>query len=311
MQIDWDVSLVILSVLIAVFGSFTALTHAQRMQESNDRAGKYWLWAGGVTLGIAIWAMHFVGMLAMQLPVRPSYDLSLTLVSVLPAIVSAIIGFYLVQNDEIRPISIIKGGFAMGVGISVMHYIGMLAFKISPTTSFSPFSIALSILTAIIASIGVLLILKIRKRTIADSISYQMGSAIIMGSAIAGMHYASMIDLSIAEDSIGVDGYVQIPLSALASIVVASAIFLFSCGLAAGVFDRRMAAKSFAVEKTFRDLNDNLTQLVAEQTQELHLSEERFRDLIAAVPGAVYEFVIDASGKRSLTYISCSSSDLI
>jgi diguanylate cyclase (GGDEF)-like protein len=51
--------------------------------------------------------------------------------------------------------------------------------------------------------------------------------------------------------------------------------------------------------------------LVAEQTQELRLSEERFRDLIAAVPGAVYEFVIDASGKRSLTYISDGIVDLV
>ncbi|MBU3903974.1 MAG: PAS domain S-box protein, partial [Gammaproteobacteria bacterium] len=67
MPFTWDTSLVVLSILIAIIGSLTALTHARRMRENRGYTATIWMLAGGSTLGVAIWSMHFVGMLALHL----------------------------------------------------------------------------------------------------------------------------------------------------------------------------------------------------------------------------------------------------
>ncbi|MDX8399182.1 MAG: MHYT domain-containing protein, partial [Gallionellaceae bacterium] len=117
MHVSWDVGLIALSLLVALFGSFTSLAHAQRMRDSTGRAAWYWLLAGGITLGMTIWAMHFIGMLAFHLPIPLSYDLPLTLLSMLPAIAAALLGFHLLRSEKMHFRRILVGGLVMGVGI--------------------------------------------------------------------------------------------------------------------------------------------------------------------------------------------------
>ncbi|MFZ2525894.1 MAG: MHYT domain-containing protein, partial [Candidatus Ferrigenium altingense] len=102
MPISWNIPLVILSVLIAIIGSFATLDHAQRMREANGRAAKLWMVAGSIVLGMTIWGTHFVGMLAFSLPIPLAYDLTLTLLSILPAIAAALLGFW-AQCCKTRP----------------------------------------------------------------------------------------------------------------------------------------------------------------------------------------------------------------
>jgi len=108
------------------------------MRESSGRSSWYWLIAGGVTLGMAIWSMHFIGMLAFHLPIKLSYNLSLTLLSVLPAIAAALLGFYLLRSTKMQLGRIIGGGVVMGLGIASMHYIGMAALRMQPPISYAP-----------------------------------------------------------------------------------------------------------------------------------------------------------------------------
>jgi len=105
---------VLLSVLIAIIGSFTALTHAQRMRESSGRSAWDWMVAGGITLGLTIWSMHFIGMLAFHLPIPVSYDLPLTLLSALPAIAAAFICFNVLHEPIIGKRRIVVSGLVMG-----------------------------------------------------------------------------------------------------------------------------------------------------------------------------------------------------
>ncbi len=91
MPITWNAPLIAVSVLIAVIGSYTALIHARRVRENSGRTATIWMLAGGGTLGVAIWSMHFVGMLAFHLPVPIGYDPLLTLFSLLPAVILALL----------------------------------------------------------------------------------------------------------------------------------------------------------------------------------------------------------------------------
>ena len=158
MPISWNGNLIVLSVLIAMFGSFTALSHAERMRESTGYQAMAWMVAGGLTLGMAVWSMHFIGMLAFHLPVPIAYDSRLTFISVVPAIAAALLGFYLLRSPKLQLKRIVIGGLFMGLGITVMHYTGMSALKMQPEISYNPTILTLSVVIAITAAIGALLI---------------------------------------------------------------------------------------------------------------------------------------------------------
>ena len=93
MSAYWNIPFVLLSIVIAIFGSFTALMHAERMRASSGRSAKIWMFVGAATFGLTIWCMHFTGMVAFHLPIELNYDLTLTLLSVIPALISALLGF--------------------------------------------------------------------------------------------------------------------------------------------------------------------------------------------------------------------------
>jgi two-component system sensor histidine kinase/response regulator len=269
MQIQWDASLVALSVLVAMFGAFAALSHAKRMRQSTGRTARYWMGAGGVTLGMAIWAMHFIGMLALHLPITLSYDLALTLLSIVPAVAAAMLGFYLLRSPSLQLRPLVLGGTLMGLGIAGMHYLGMAALKMQPAIGYDPRVVALSIMIAIGAAIGAMLIVYAGDTLRLPALAHQLLGALIMGAAITGMHYSAMLGLSIAPDSVCLAGAAPIAPNMLALAVGAGVLLLFGGGLIASLVDQRMADQTtqslFAlrkVEQQLREMTDNLPAVV-------------------------------------------------
>ena len=247
MPIVWNGSLVALSVLIAIFGSLTALSHARRMRESTGRLATTWLISGGITLGMTVWAMHFVGMLAFELPIKVAYDNFLTLVSILPAIGAALLGFYLVQSATMQLSRILVGGFFMGLGITAMHYTDMAALKMQPAISYDPWIFCLSVFIAITAAIGAMLIIYASEKPIFSlSVQYLLG-AIVMGCAIAGMHYTAMLGTVIMPGSVCTVGGLRLEPSYMALIITTGMILLFSMGWIANLYDRRHALNQLQV----------------------------------------------------------------
>ena len=241
MPIVWNAYLVALSVLIAMLGSFSALSHTEHMRENTGKTAFLWMSAGAVTLGMAIWAMHFIGMLAFHLPIPIGYDISLTLLSILPAIVATLIGFHLLQNRAVRFGRIVLAGTLMGLGIAIMHYTGMAALKMQPAISYDPLIFVLSIVIAIVAAIGALLIVFVGNKLGLSSFKQQSFGALIMGFAIAGMHYTAMQGASFAVGSFCAVGGRSVEPTLLALIVTSAVLLLFSGGSFASLVDRRIA----------------------------------------------------------------------
>jgi len=235
----------VLSVLVAMVGSFTALTHAQRMRESNGYAKWVWMAAGGITLGLAMWSMHFIGMLAFHLSIPLGYDLPLTLLSALPAIAAAMLGFYVLREADIQPMRIITSGLLMGAGVSTMHYTGMAALKMSPPISYDPIYFASSVVIAVVASWGALLMMYQGDRMKCQLCRFGLGS-VIMGLAISGMHYTAMLGTHIQPGSICLsyipDGS-DLPAMMVVLISLISLIW-FGGGVLAVLFDQRMARRN-------------------------------------------------------------------
>jgi diguanylate cyclase len=121
---SYNLWLVLASLLIAMFASYTALDMASRVAETRGRAARWWLFGGSVAMGVGIWSMHFLGMLAFNLPVPMAYDPLITFLSLLIAIASSVFALWLVcqRNLSLQRLSV--GAVLMGAGVCAMHYTG-------------------------------------------------------------------------------------------------------------------------------------------------------------------------------------------
>ena len=248
MPIFWNTPLVVLSVLIAIIGSFATLDHAQRMRATSGRPARLWGVAGSIVLGMTIWGMHFVGMLAFHLPVPLAYDLTLTLLSILPAIAAALLGFW-TQCCTIRISAgrLLGSGLLMGLGISAMHYTGMAALKMSPSISYDPLFVVLSVAVATVASWGALLMMYRGERVKLPPLLRLLLGAVVMGLAISGMHYTAMSGTHFQPGSICAADTLRIEPGELAVLISLGLMALFGGSFFLILFDRRVSRKDVPI----------------------------------------------------------------
>ncbi len=131
--------------------------------------------------------MHFIGMLAFVMPIPMSYDIGLTIFSLLVAIFVTGGGFYVISRQSVSPLRLVLSGIFMGLGIAGMHYTGMAAMRGHAELSYDPLFVALSLVIAIGASTRALWL---AFRT--TDLWQKLAAAVVMGLAISGMHYTAM-----------------------------------------------------------------------------------------------------------------------
>jgi diguanylate cyclase (GGDEF)-like protein/PAS domain S-box-containing protein len=187
--------LVILSIIIAIISAFTAFGISERVSAAKTN-GEQLLWVlfGATTMGTGIWAMHFIGLLALILPVPVSYDPIITFISLIPAIFASGIVLWLKNRPPFNVNKRLFCGVLLGSGIGLMHYMGMMAMELN---AYMYHIKSLFILSLLVAVILATIALKIQS-TINHEFIYQLFdskqiySAVLMGLAIAGMHYTAM-----------------------------------------------------------------------------------------------------------------------
>ncbi len=187
--------LVLLSVVIAVISSYTAFGTSERIHASKQRHKQViWTLFGAISMGVGIWAMHFIGMLALILPVSVSYDLNLTLLSVLPAILASCVVLWQMNQTEFNLKKLLFSGVLLGSGIGVMHYTGMAAMKLDGIVVYLKSIFWVSIAVAVIYSTVALKIQfeATHHKNYQFINSKQALSALVMGAAVSGMHYTAM-----------------------------------------------------------------------------------------------------------------------
>ena len=145
MQASYNPSLVALSILVAVLVSYTALSLAARVAAANASLIRFWLIGGAVAMGIGIWSMHFIGMMAFSLPVALRYDVATTLISLGVAILTSGFAIWIVGGALLGWRRLGGGALLMGTGICAMHYTGMYAIQIKPMIAYDPILVAASI----------------------------------------------------------------------------------------------------------------------------------------------------------------------
>ena len=188
--------LVTLSVVVASLAAYAALGLAERISAAEKLLAKRsWLAVGAVTMGVGVWAMHFLGMLAFRLPVTVHYDVSITLVSVVPAVLASAIMLHVISQPRISLSRLALGGGLMGAGIGVMHYTGMAAMRMNAVMRYDPLLFVVSVIVAVVLATAALytkFIASSRHGDVNRHWSTKLGAAFVMGCAVAGMHYTGM-----------------------------------------------------------------------------------------------------------------------
>lgn len=257
---SYDSLLVVFSYIIASAASYTAFDLAGRVASSTGKSRIAWLLFGATSLGMGIWSMHFVGMLAFKLPFSIEYDLIIVLISVLAAIAAAFITLQVVGRNQLTRRRLLVGALLLATGISIMHYVGMTAMLIEVT--YNPVIFLLSILIALVASIAALwLSFYFRKSDQRENHWKKIGSGIIMGAAIAGMHYTGMAAVTFHSSNKSALFYgVIMDQHWLAYFIATGILITLSLSLAGVYISKRFAGKESEMmhnEKWYKSLFDN------------------------------------------------------
>ncbi len=238
---SYSAGLVALSVVLAVCASYAALDLAQRVSSTKGRARAIWLFAGATAMGVGIWAMHYVGMLALTMPMPVYYHLPTVVLSLLAAIVASAVALFVVGQSQMSLRQEIAGSVVMGGGIAAMHYIGMAAMRCSAVTVYDRRIVALSILLAVGIS-WVALRLAFRLRDEQRVSQRKIVSALIMGSAILLMHYTGMWAATFYPSGRAFNVAHAIDISAIGIAAVSTITFLvLGTAIASSFFDRFIA----------------------------------------------------------------------
>src|ERR1041385_3743080 len=138
MTSSYDHRLVALSILIAICAAYAAVDLAGRTTAARGGARPIWLAGGAAAMGVGIWSMHYIGMLAFSLPVPVLYDWPTVLWSLIAAIFAAAVALSVVSGENLEWRRVLAGSAIMGLGIATMHYTGMAAMRLNAVCSYDP-----------------------------------------------------------------------------------------------------------------------------------------------------------------------------
>ena len=259
-------SLVLISLCVAILASYTALDLSGRIATARGRSVYLWIGGGALAMGFGVWSMHFIGMLALELPLELGYDLGLTLWSLLVAILSSGFALWLVSQPRLPALQLLFGALIMGSGISAMHYSGMAALRMQPGIDYDPTLFGLSLLIAVGASAAALSIaFHLRKQTPYVRL-VRGGAAVIMGLAIVGMHYTGMAAASFPPGSFCAAAVDGLSGKGLDNLVLVSSLAVLVIALLTSVFDARLDSRTAALADSLTLANEELTQLALHDT---------------------------------------------
>ncbi|MCH7316206.1 EAL domain-containing protein [Acinetobacter sp. ANC 3882] len=267
-HVDYDSTLVIVSILVAVATCYAAVSMEELVfKGAYKKFEKSILIASGLILGLAIWSMHFVGMLASHLPEGYHFDVNLTVLSYLIGAAASIFAVWLTSRPTLPIPRLILGAVFMGLGISGMHYTGMAALTVEQhAMHYDPLLVLCSVLIAISGSgLSFFFIFKYKNaatyRTLLKTVV-----AVLMALSIVGMHYTGMAATYFDESLAQIMTSEQTEQSVLLFTIIFITSLVLVAGFAVAVLEARLEERNEQLtrinkELAIQSLHDTLTKL--------------------------------------------------
>jgi len=249
MEKSYSLGLVILSVLVATIGAYVAIEIAQRVRRSGRRRGLLWTCGGALAMGLAIWSMHFVAMLALHLPVAAWYDAPLAIGSAGAAVAGCAIAFTIFNRATVSGWLLAVASVFMGAAIAGMHYTGMAGMRLGALITYDPIIVAASVAVAVIVSFAALALTRnlLKSGSEARASFKKIGASALLGFAVTGMHYTGMAAAQFTPGAPGwkPTGYLVLGTDLLGLIVAITTVALLAIALVVTRFARwTMATRS-------------------------------------------------------------------
>ena len=278
MPAQYDAMGLLASIVIATLASYVALDLGRRVHATRGRASLLWWGFGAGVMGTGIWAMHFLGMQAFQLPIAIGYDARYTLLSWLAGVGASAVALGVAGRMVYRPRNLIRGAIAMALGIAGLHYIGMAAIDMSPPIEWDFGMVGISVLIALVASATALFLFhKLLKISTRRRVPAQLGTAMVLSAGICGLHYVGMAGahfpvgaICMSVDQLGGAGLTIVVLLVSATLLVSTLLL--------SMLDARLQSTAERLTASLMQAN---TQL---KTANAELQERAFTDPLTQLP---------------------------
>jgi PAS domain S-box-containing protein len=239
---SYDPILVVLSITVACLAGYAAFAVVDRMVATDGaRARRWWLLGGATAMGCGVWSMHFTAMTAFSMGMPATYELAWTVISIVPAILGSAAALHFMSRGIRTWRQVQVGGLLLASGIGTMHYTGMEAMQMSAALRYDPLIFVLSIVVAHVLATGALYVRFVVSSQVWTYVRVARSvGAVLMGLAVAGMHYTAMAAAHFYHDPTAtLDGAVLSPLTLGASLCgVTSLIMGFT--IVGTIVDRRL-----------------------------------------------------------------------
>jgi len=232
----YDYSIVVLSVVIAVIASYNVMNIAGIARELAGRMRSPWVVFDSILMGLSIWTTHFIAMEAFIIPMAVRYDVLQTFFSLLLAVAASLAALYTIRYQHSSGKQVVVAGLLLGCGISAMHYTGMAAMRMDAVMQFDRLLVVTSVVIGVVIASAALWVWRrgsVRKRS--DSVRNTIVSALLMGSAIGGMHYSGMAAVTFVSTLAPVQDsrwqFDEVTLSLLATLAMLLTLFVLMLSL--------------------------------------------------------------------------------
>jgi diguanylate cyclase (GGDEF)-like protein len=250
--------IVVLSIIVAIAASHAALSLAHRMARSRGSISHFWLAGGAISLGVGIWSMHFIGMMAYRLPIPLYYDVTTTALSLALAICAAAFALSVAHEAQISWARLTRSAVILGIGITAMHYVGMHAITVTPGLTYDMPLFLASVAIAMVSSfVALLLFFRLRRLHGLRRHLMRAAAAVVMGCAISGLHYTGMAATRFAPGAL-CSGGISMPQEWLAALLSVIALGLLGITGLLLLVDSHLAARARHHSVELQQVNQQL-----------------------------------------------------
>jgi PAS domain S-box-containing protein len=260
----YDLRLVVLSIVVAVGASYSALALAGRVAVTTGPARLIWLAAGAVAMGAGIWTMHYVGMVAFRMPVPVLHYIPTVVASFLAAVLAAAVTLRVVSRREMRLGQLVRGSIVMGLGIAAVHYIGVASMRLPATISYHPLLVVGSVVVSVTVSFVALWhSFQLGEPCAAVWSWRKLGGALLMSAAMLGMHYTGMAATSLELTGTATSPTQGAAISCLGTtIIVVSTLLILGLAISTALLDRRYSDQAVALQAATTHYQKFLRQVI-------------------------------------------------
>lgn len=283
---SYDVRLVALSLVIAIISSYTALDMAGQVSVAQGWARKLWLAGSAIALGISIWVMHFIAMLAYQLPIEINYNFPIILLSMVVAIVFSGLGLFIVTRQLLNLPMLLAAGILIGMGTIGMHFTAMMGMRLAAIPVYDMKLVVLGDVSTVVLSFAALWLAfyPSAKTIVPGESTGKIGSAILAGIATDALHYIAMAAVNFYPSAkLLKSSFSGMDKSVLAIAIGTAGLSILMLASIASFFGQRLSAE-------------------IARAQVLRESEKRYQNLYDLAPDAYFTITADGTIKSVNQY---------